>query len=112
MTGRVLAGSMDRGHQSNPLRRADGAGCGSGANLGRDGRGVVLISDRGGGHRRAGEAVIAALAANYGTSIRPVLCDPLSGPDAPSILRWLARLYGPAIRWAPLAWGAAYYATN
>jgi 1,2-diacylglycerol 3-beta-galactosyltransferase len=73
---------------------------------------LFLISDTGAGHRRAAEAVIEALAAGYPDRYRAVLCDPLTGPAAAPSLRWLARLYGPAVRLAPWAWGAAYYVSN
>ena len=71
---------------------------------------LVLSADTGGGHRRAAEAVIEALAAS--SAYHPVLCDPLVGPSAARPLRLLARLYGPAVRWAPWVWGAAYYVSN
>jgi 1,2-diacylglycerol 3-beta-galactosyltransferase len=112
MTGQLIAGSMDHVDQASLVRSADSAQGGPGARPASH-RGVLfLISDTGGGHRRAAEAVIEALTAKYGTSVRPVVCDPLAGPDAPRTLRWLAGLYGPAIRWAPWAWGAAYHVTN
>lgn len=72
---------------------------------------LVLFADTGAGHRRAAEAVIEALAA-ASSRYRPVLCDPLTGPSAAMPLRLLARLYGPAVRWVPWAWGAAYYVSN
>lgn len=73
---------------------------------------LFLFSDTGAGHRRAAEAVIEALAAGYPGSYLPVMCDPLTGPSAARRLRWLARLYGPAVRLSPWAWGAAYYVSN
>jgi 1,2-diacylglycerol 3-beta-galactosyltransferase len=73
---------------------------------------LLLFSDTGGGHRRAAEAVIEALATGHPGSYHAALCDPLTGPSAARPLRWLARLYGPAVRLAPWAWGAAYYASN
>jgi 1,2-diacylglycerol 3-beta-galactosyltransferase len=73
---------------------------------------LFLFSDTGAGHRRAAEAIIEALAIEHPGSYRSVLCDPLAGPSAARPLRWLARLYGPAVRLAPWAWGAAYYASN
>ncbi len=73
---------------------------------------LFLFSDTGAGHRRAAEAVIEALADRYPGSFRAVLCDPLAGQAAARPLRWLARLYGPCIRWAPWAWGAAYYVSD
>ena len=73
---------------------------------------LILMSDTGGGHRRAAEAVAAALGQRYPGYFRPVLCDPLAGPASAWPLRRLARLYGPLIRRAPWAWGAAYHLTN
>jgi 1,2-diacylglycerol 3-beta-galactosyltransferase len=73
---------------------------------------LFLFSDTGAGHRRAAEAIIEALATAHPWRYRAVLCDPLTGPSAARPLRWLARLYGPAVRLAPWAWGAAYYASN
>lgn len=73
---------------------------------------LFLIADTGGGHRAAAEALIGALERGYPGAFDPVLCDPVGGPRAARLLRWLAGLYGPTIRWAPLLWGALFYATN
>jgi 1,2-diacylglycerol 3-beta-galactosyltransferase len=73
---------------------------------------LFLFSDTGAGHRRAAEAVVEALDARYPGTFVSVLCDPLRGPAAARPLRWLAGLYGPCVRWAPWAWGAAYYVSN
>ncbi len=81
--------------------------------LAADARTVLfLFSDTGAGHRRAAEAVIEALATRHPGSYHTALCDPLTGPSAARPLRWLARLYGPAVRLAPWLWGAAYYVSN
>ena len=73
---------------------------------------LFLIADTGGGHRAAAEAVIGALERGYPGAFDPVLCDPVGGPRAARLLRWLTGLYGPTIRWVPLLWGAVFYATN
>lgn len=73
---------------------------------------LFLFADTGGGHRRAAEAVIEALADGRPGSFRTILHDPLLGPDAARPQRWLGRLYGPAVRWAPWAWGAGYWVSN
>jgi 1,2-diacylglycerol 3-beta-galactosyltransferase len=73
---------------------------------------LFLFSDTGGGHRRAAEAVMAALAARPPGSYRLVMHDPLLGPSAAWPPRLLARLYGPAVRRAPWAWGAGWYVSN
>jgi 1,2-diacylglycerol 3-beta-galactosyltransferase len=73
---------------------------------------LFLISDTGGGHRSAARAVAQALDRLYPGRFGPVLCDPLGGPGSARLLRWVAGLYGPAIRLAPWLWGAAYRATD
>jgi 1,2-diacylglycerol 3-beta-galactosyltransferase len=73
---------------------------------------LFLFSDTGAGHRRAAEAVAEALDARYPGQFRPVMCDPLAGPGVAWPARSLATLYGPAVRWAPWAWGLAYHLTN
>jgi 1,2-diacylglycerol 3-beta-galactosyltransferase len=70
------------------------------------------MADTGGGHRAAAEAVIGALKRRYPGAFDPMLCDPVGGPRAAWLLRWLTGLYGPTIRWVPLLWGALFYATN
>jgi hypothetical protein len=49
-----------------------------------------LLPDTGGGHRRAAEAVIAALPARHPGAFRPVVCDPLARGGR--LLRWPATL--------------------
>lgn len=73
---------------------------------------LFLLADTGGGHRAAAEAVIGALHRGYPGAFDPVLCDPVGGPRAARPLRWLASLYGPVSRRAPLLWGAVFYGTN
>jgi 1,2-diacylglycerol 3-beta-galactosyltransferase len=73
---------------------------------------LFLTADTGGGHRAAAEAVAGALKRRYPGAFEPVLCDPVGGPRAAWLLRWLTGLYGPTIRWVPLLWGAVFYATN
>jgi 1,2-diacylglycerol 3-beta-galactosyltransferase len=72
---------------------------------------LFLFSDTGAGHRRAVDAIIEAMAVRD-PQVRAVRCDPLLGPAAARSLRWLAGLYGPAVRWAPWLWGAGYYVSN
>jgi len=66
---------------------------------------LFLIGDTGGGHRSAAKAVAQALNNAYPGCFEPFICDPLCGPGAPRRVRWLAGLYGPAIRLAPWLWG-------
>ena len=73
---------------------------------------LFLLADTGGGHRSAARAVGEALEAAYPGRFDPVLCDPLAGPGASRLLRWVTRRYGPLIRFAPWAWGAVYYACD
>ena len=73
---------------------------------------LFLIGDTGGGHRSAAKAVAQALDHAYPGRFAPVICDPLRGPGAPRWTRWLAGLYGPAIRLAPWLWGAIWRAAS
>ena len=73
---------------------------------------LFLVADTGGGHRNAARAVGESLELAFPGRFAPVLCDPLGGPDSARLLRWVTRLYGPAVRLAPWLWGAVYYATN
>jgi 1,2-diacylglycerol 3-beta-galactosyltransferase len=73
---------------------------------------LFVIADTGGGHRNAAQAVGQALNQAYPGRFAPVLCDPLGGPGSARLLRWVTRMYGPAIRLAPWLWGAAYHACD
>jgi len=73
---------------------------------------LFLIADTGGGHRTAARAVGQALDRLYPGRFAPVLCDPLGGPGSARLLRLITGWYGPAIRWAPWLWGAAYHACD
>jgi len=73
---------------------------------------LFLIADTGGGHRTAARAVGQALDRMYPGRFAPVLCDPLGGPSSVRLLRMITGWYGPAIRWAPWLWGAAYHACD
>lgn len=73
---------------------------------------LFLLADTGGGHRSAALGVAQALDRAYPGRFAPVLCDPLSGPGSPRLLRSAMRLYGPVIRRAPWLWGAIYYASD
>jgi len=73
---------------------------------------LFLLADTGGGHRSAARAVSEALEAAYPGRFDPLFCDPLAGPGASRVLRWVTSRYGPLIRFAPWAWGAVYYACD
>jgi 1,2-diacylglycerol 3-beta-galactosyltransferase len=72
----------------------------------------LLFADTGGGHRSAAQAVADALEAEYPGAFLPTLYDPLRAPRSPRLLRRVAGLYGPAVRFAPWAWGAVYHASD
>lgn len=73
---------------------------------------LFLVSDTGGGHRAAAQAVADALRQRFPGRFAPVLLDPLSGPGSSPLLRRVVRLYGPGVRFAPWLWGAAYRITD
>ena len=73
---------------------------------------LFLVADTGGGHRAAAAALIEAIGRRYAGRLVAVECDPLGGPSAPAVLRWITRLYGPLIRWAPWLWGALFHVSN
>lgn len=73
---------------------------------------LLLFADTGGGHRSAAQAVADALEAEYPGVFTPSLYDPLRNPRSPHLLRGLAGLYGPTVRFAPWAWGAVYHASD
>ncbi len=83
--------------------------------FGRDGQRIpllFLVSDTGGGHRSAAQAVAQALDRQYSGRFAPIIYDPLLGPGTAVGLRWLARLYGPAIRLTPWLWGLLWQSCN
>jgi 1,2-diacylglycerol 3-beta-galactosyltransferase len=65
---------------------------------------LFLIGDTGGGHRSAAAAVAQSLDRLLPGRFAPVIADPLRGPGAPGLLRWIAGLYGPCIRLTPWLW--------
>jgi 1,2-diacylglycerol 3-beta-galactosyltransferase len=73
---------------------------------------LFLMSDTGGGHRSAAQAVVDALELVYPGRFAPILCDPLAGEGAPRLVRRVTRLYGPLTRRAPRVWGAIYGASD
>jgi 1,2-diacylglycerol 3-beta-galactosyltransferase len=73
---------------------------------------LLLAPATGGGHRSAAAAVAEAVRQGYPGRFIPVVCDPLAGPGAARPLRWIARGYGPLIRYAPWLWGLLYRATD
>ena len=73
---------------------------------------LFLVSDTGGGHRRAAVAVAGALEEMWPGRFAPLLHDPLMGEGAPWVVRRGAALYGPLTRLAPWVWGALYRASD
>jgi 1,2-diacylglycerol 3-beta-galactosyltransferase len=73
---------------------------------------LFLVSDTGGGHRRAALAVAEALEEQWPGCFLAHIYDPLMGRSAPRCQRRLIGLYGPLIRWSPWAWGALYQASD
>ena len=73
---------------------------------------LFLMSDTGGGHRSAAQAVVDALELVYPGRFAPILCDPLTGTGAPRLVRRVTGLYGPLTRAAPRMWGAIYGASD
>lgn len=73
---------------------------------------LFLTSSTGGGHQSAVAAVAEAVERQYPGRYAPVVCDPLTGPGAARISRWIARGYGWLIRSAPPLWGLLYRATD
>ena len=73
---------------------------------------LFLVADTGGGHRAAARAISEELGRAYPGAFAPVLCDPLGGPGSAALLRWICRIYGPAVRLVPWLWGAVWHITN
>jgi 1,2-diacylglycerol 3-beta-galactosyltransferase len=73
---------------------------------------LLLFADTGGGHRSAAQAVADALEDGYPGVFAPWLYDPIRTGRSPRLLRGVAGLYGPIVRFAPWAWGAIYRASD
>jgi 1,2-diacylglycerol 3-beta-galactosyltransferase len=73
---------------------------------------LFLIGDTGGGHRSAATAVAQALEGLLPGRVLPVICDPLRGPGAPRLVRWVSGLYGPCIRLTPWLWWLFWRTSN
>ena len=73
---------------------------------------LFLISDTGGGHRSAAQAVREALERQYPGKFEPVIADPLTGPGTPPGMRWFVSLYAPLIRLTPWLWHASWRFSN
>ena len=73
---------------------------------------LFLAPDTGGGHLSAARAVMDALELSYPGQFAPILCDPLTGPNSPWVVRHVTGQYGALTRRAPWAWGALYRASD
>jgi 1,2-diacylglycerol 3-beta-galactosyltransferase len=73
---------------------------------------LFLISDTGGGHRSAAQAVGEALERQYPGKFEPVIADPLTGPGTPPGMRWFVSLYAPLIRLTPWLWHMSWRFSN
>jgi len=73
---------------------------------------LFLISDTGGGHRSAAQAVGEALESQYPGKFEPVIADPLTGPGTPPGMRWFVSLYAPLIRLTPWLWHVSWRFSN
>jgi 1,2-diacylglycerol 3-beta-galactosyltransferase len=72
---------------------------------------LFLMSDTGGGHRAAAEAISAALEARYPDVCRFELID-VWKHYTPFPFNYSPETYGPTIRWGRPAWWAGYKLTN
>ena len=73
---------------------------------------LFLISDTGGGHRSAAQAVGEALESQYPGQFEPVIADPLTGPGTPPGMRLFVSLYAPLIRLTPWLWHVSWRFSN
>ncbi len=72
---------------------------------------TFLMSDTGGGHRAAAEAIVAALKRRYPGAFRYELVD-VWKYYTPFPFNYSPETYGPTIRWGSQAWGWGYKLTN
>lgn len=73
---------------------------------------LFLAPATGGGHRSAANAVAEALRLSCPGGFAPVIRDPLAGAGSAWQTRWMARSYGPLVRYAPWLWGLLYRVTD
>ncbi|MEK7874188.1 MAG: glycosyltransferase [Chloroflexota bacterium] len=72
---------------------------------------LIVMSDTGGGHRSAAQALKGAFQSLYGSSVEIYIVD-FFALQRPTPVDRLTRLYGPLIRHSPWLWGALYKATD
>jgi 1,2-diacylglycerol 3-beta-galactosyltransferase len=73
---------------------------------------LILTADTGGGHRAAADAIRQELHSRHAAELATITCDPLVGPGARRVTRWLCRRYGPLIRIVPPAWSLLFHVSN
>lgn len=72
---------------------------------------LILMSDTGGGHRSAAEAIAGAFTHLYGDAFRVEIVDALAN-HFPFPLNRIDRLYGPMVRRAPRLWRGLWRLTD
>jgi 1,2-diacylglycerol 3-beta-galactosyltransferase len=73
---------------------------------------LILTSDAGFGHRRAAEAIEAAIKETYGDRFQVTIANPLQDPDIPSLLKRLETGYDEMVTDDPTLYQIAYTATD
>lgn len=73
---------------------------------------LILTSDAGFGHRKAAQAVEAALQDAYGDQIDTVVNNPLDDPDLPDLFRTIEVTYDGMVTEEPTLYQIAYAATD
>jgi len=78
---------------------------------GRGAKLLILMSDTGGGHRSAAEAIAEALAALYGDGVQTTVVDALAH-HMPFPWNQIGRLYVPVVNYAPWLWRLLWWLTD
>lgn len=73
---------------------------------------LILTADAGYGHRRAAQAIEAALQDLYGASCSVVIANPFEEPDMPQLLKGIEQGYDDMVVHDPGLYRASYKATN
>ncbi|MEJ2150073.1 MAG: hypothetical protein P8Z40_11390, partial [Chloroflexota bacterium] len=73
---------------------------------------LILTSDAGFGHRRAAEAIEAAIKETYDDRFQVTIVNPLQDPDIPSLLKRLETGYDEMVTDDPTLYQIAYTATD
>nr|MBN1230167.1 galactosyldiacylglycerol synthase [Anaerolineae bacterium] len=73
---------------------------------------LILTADAGYGHRRAAQAIEAAIQDLYGTLFSVVIANPFEDPDMPQLLKGIEQGYDDMVVHDPGLYRASYKATN